>query len=142
MFIGDPKHMVESDKSYRSGKSDTANYILKNMVQGAKFFRENYQSKPNDIEYAKVARYVEETLNVSFAIADAKMLLEIYPRARIKVAKFGIEDTDVREEISFAISHFFLGCDWPGSDDVDHEEFCNLLTRQAVEAGFEPLTNK
>jgi hypothetical protein len=138
MFIGDAKRMVEADTSYRNGKSDTANYILVNMVDNAKWLAENANAEPTDEQYKEVQSFILECSGIDLGTKGTKTLLSIYPRAKIKVAKYDVSDTDVRDDISFAVAHFFLGCAWPTyGDNVDIDAFVDLLKRQAVKVGFE-----
>lgn len=63
-------------------------------------------------------------------------MLTLYPSVRINAALGGVSDAEVREALSFAISHFVLGCSWPTcGDKVDAEEFVGILQKRAE--GFE-----
>jgi hypothetical protein len=143
MFIGDAKKMVQLDCDFRSGKSDTANYLLVNIADNAKFLKENVSAAPNHKGYSTVADYIQSITGIAFQVEDAKLLLDLYPRARIKVAEFGIEDSDVKDEIAFSVSHFFLGCSWPTyGEQVDHDSFVDLLKRQANKVGFQSVKSE
>jgi hypothetical protein len=52
---------------------------------------------------------------------------------------YGVVETHVRGDLSFAVAHFFLGCRWPKYEDVDVDidAFVELLKQQAVTMGFE-----
>ena len=66
-------------------------------------------------------------------MSQAKTILALFPHARIKLAVYGIHDTDVCDDLRFAVAHFVLGCRWPvnGDRNVNLDEFLSLLRKQA-----------
>lgn len=139
MFIGNASNLINAAKQAADG-NDTADYLLKNLVCGAEFYKEHINSVPSEEAYHEVARYVEEIAGISFGVEDAKMLLSLYGKARIKVAEYGLSDTDVRDDVSFAVSHFFMGCGWPTyGDNVNIDDFLSLLKSQANKLDYSTL---
>ncbi len=118
-------------------KSPDKNYLLNMRTNISEHLYENRCATPTDGQYIEAADFIEEISGLRLNGEHIRGLLSLYPSARIKVALYGGGDTDSREALSFAISHFVLGCGWPTyGDKVDVEEFVTILQRQAEGLGF------
>lgn len=124
-------------------KSSDQNYLLNMRTNLSEYLYENRFATPTDGQYVEAADFIEEISGLRLDGEQIRGLLSLYPSARIKVALEGLGDTDIRDSLSFAISHFILGCGWPTyGDKVDVEEFVTILQRQAEGLGFRVGTNE
>lgn len=92
----------------------------------------------------KAAELLTKITKIKFDAKQTESMLNLYPKARIELATNGLLDTSVRNALSVAVAHFFLGCSWPTyGDNIDIETFTGVLKRQAVKAGYtEAMTTK
>lgn len=140
MVITQPQDALSLSSKLDGITDDGTHFLLRMKRDASKFFFDNRHAYPTPENYAAVAQHWLETTDIQFSPEQAEAILALYPQARIKVAVYGgIADTDVRDELGFAISHFFLGCTWPTfGDKIDIDEFVSLLKKQASLMGFSP----
>lgn len=138
MFIDTPQRTLIIAAKDDGITDDGTHYVLRMRRDSSLFMFENRDAIPSEAAYAAVAKQLTWQTDVSISPDQAKAILSLYPQARIKVAMYGIGDTDVREALSFAIAHFFLGCSWPTyGDEVDLESFIATMRKQASLMGFD-----
>jgi hypothetical protein len=102
----------------------------------AQFYMENVNLSPTLHQVYEVAYLIKIVTGIECDSTLAKTILTLYPTAKIQVAVYGTE-SDAKDEILWAVAHFFLGCPWPQSDDhVDVTDFVSLLQKQATALGF------
>lgn len=131
MYIAKPDLIMEW------AKSPEKSYILNIRTNISEHLYENRFAMPTDGQYVEAADFIEEASGIRLDGEQIRGLLMLYPSARINVALDGVSDTEVREALSFAISHFVLGCTWPTyGDKVDVEEFVGILQKRAKDLGF------
>lgn len=138
MNIDSPSNVLRIAAGREGVTDDGTHYLLRMRRDRSVFFRANRDSLPTLENYAAVASYLSEITGLSIESDEAKQLLSLYPYARIKLADIGrIEDSDVKDELSFLVAHFFLGCSWPTmGDSVDMNAFIDLLQGQAILMGY------
>jgi hypothetical protein len=91
-----------------------------------------------DEAYYTVAMFWNKEAKLDFKASQVEMILSLYPRERILFTLCGNTiNPDVAEELLSVLSHFFLGCKWPGyGDSVDMERFVSLLQHQFNNSGL------
>lgn len=138
MFIDDPQNTMKIAGLEDGITDDGTHYLLRMRRDSSQFFFDARNSVPTAAQYAEVACFFSEITELMFSAEDAAAILDLYPFARIKVAASnGIGPTDVRDELSEAVAHFFLGCTWPKyGDKVKLADFMALLQKQAALMGF------
>lgn len=138
MFIDKPENTIRLGARDDGITDDGTHYLLRMRRDSSMFYLNNRAAMPTAQNIAEVAKHFAEISGVEFSPEQAEAILSLYPQVRIKVANYdGIEDTDVRDGLSFAMAHFFLGCTWPTfGDKVDLELFVALLQKQAGLMGF------
>jgi hypothetical protein len=118
-------------------KSPDKNYLLNMRIGLSEHLYENRFATPSDSEYSDAAEFIEDISGLHVDAERIRGILALYPSTRIKIAMYGVGDTDIRGDLAFAISHFILGCGWPTyGDKVEIEEFVAVLQKQAVHLGF------
>jgi hypothetical protein len=138
MHISTPANTLSLNARIEDRQADGLHYIFAMQRSASQFYLDNAAAQPSEKHLEEVAGYFAGITGLAFSSEQAEAILSLYPRARIKVAVYdGIFDTDVRDELSFAVAHFFLGCSWPTyGDAIDLDEFMDLMTRQALAMGF------
>ncbi|MEM0550492.1 MULTISPECIES: hypothetical protein [Aeromonas] len=139
MFIYAPNSIIRDD-----GKpSDNASYMLEIRRASSMFLYENRDVKPTSLQFKEAAEYLTSNTGICIHHKQAEAILSLYPIARIKLAKHGVTDTDVCDELAFASAHFFLGCSWPTfGDKINMDEFIALMRKQAGLMGFACIEKK
>lgn len=112
--------------------------LLKMHANRSQHLYNNCLAAMTDRLYLNVTEFMQSNLGWDISQEQVTAILELYPHARIEVAVTGgVNDTDVRDQVLCAFSHFFLGCDWPTfGDNVDLTVFLQALHKQAVAMGF------
>jgi len=117
--------------------NDGTPIVMRQRRDTTQFFYKNRNAEPDDETYAEAAEFLRDITEVEISAEQAKAILALYPHPRIKIAEFGVSDTDCQDELCFAAAHFFLGCDWPKfGDKVDIVLFMDCLKAEAVRMGF------
>lgn len=108
------------------------NEIVLNMqINRCKWIFENINVELTENKYLVAQRFIHDDLCCPLSLDIIKKIFILYPEARIKLAEFGILDTETKDEICNSISLFFIGCEWPThGDKIDIYEFEKLLKRQ------------
>ena len=120
------KESIALDGSLFSSKTNTAQFYL-----------ENVNLSPSTHQVYEVAHIIKIVTGIDCSTTLAKTILTLYPTAKIQVAVYGTE-SDAKDEILWAVAHFFLGCPWPSfEDNVELTEFILLLQQQAKSLGFD-----
>jgi hypothetical protein len=136
MFITTPGKVLALDASPHD-KVEGTHMVLLMQRNAARALLDNVGLRPTEAEYKAAADHLRWAIGVSLSVAEVTALLEVYPRARLKLSEWGIGDTEVREELSSAFAHLLTGSQWPTyGDDVDVDAFVALLRRQAAAIGF------
>lgn len=101
------------------------------------FYYKHRDLIPSDEQYQEAMEFFNEITELNLNLEQTKGILDLYPLPRITLAAYTTMDTDTRDQLSFAIAHFFLGCSWPMfKDKVDIDAFVELLKDQAKQMGF------
>lgn len=138
MFIDTPVNTLKLATLDDGITDDGTHYLLRMRRDASQFFFTSRGAIPTDTQYSEVAQFFCEIAELDFTAGDVAAILALYPFARVKVAMAGgIGPTDVRDELSDVVAHFFLGCTWPTFDGkVDIAAFVALLQKQARLMGF------
>jgi hypothetical protein len=138
MFIKEPESILRLSDSEDGLTDDGTHYLFRMQRDAAKLYWNNVDLQPSDAAYAEAAEYLSEITEVWLNKNTTKRILSLYPHARINLAKAnGAGPTDVRDDLSFAVAHFFLGSRWPNfGDRVDVERFVAVLQSEAKAFGF------
>ena len=141
MFIDKPQNTMKLAHMAEGITDDGRHYLLRMRQDSALFFYENRDAAPSEANYIATAEFLSEITGLRIDAKQAQAILSLYPQVRIKIAVYdGISDTDVRDGLSFAAAHFFLGCEWPTyGDKVNMDEFTSLLQMQAGKMGFQQI---
>ena len=118
--------------------------LFRTRANTAQFYIDNVNLSPTTHQVYEVAHIIKIVTGIDCDTLLAKTILTLYPSAKIQVAVYGTE-SDAKDEILWAVSHFFLGCPWPTfEDNVELTEFILLLQQQAKALGFNvsrPMSN-
>ncbi len=132
MHVESPNQVMEAAK-----ESPTVGATLfSSKANNAQFYLENVNLSPTTHQVYEVAHIIKIVTGIDCDTILAKTILSLYPTAKIQVAVYGTE-SDAKDEILWAVSHFFLGCPWPSEEDhVELTDFIALLQEQAKALGF------
>lgn len=120
--------------------SDGTNIVMRLRRDSAMFYYENRDLMPDDETYADAAEFLRAVTKVDISPEMAKAMLSLYPEARIKIAEYGVSDSDCHDALCFAAAHFFLGSTWPNyGDKIGVPKFVDCLQAEAVRMGFATL---
>lgn len=133
MYIDSPENTLRLASRQEDLTEDGTHYLLRMRRDSSKFFYLNRDARPSLKNYADAAQFLTEITGVDISAAQAEAMLSLYPRARIKLATDdGIQNTDVRDDLSFVAAHFFLGCNWPTyGSNVNINGFTELIKQSA-----------
>ena len=115
------------------------NEMLLNMhANNHSFLYANRHAEPTEKHILNATEFIQSQIGFDLTEEQVKGILKLDPQAWIKLAVYdGLNDTEVRDLVSSAVAHFFLGCDWPTyGDNIDIVEFSKALRAQAVKMGF------
>lgn len=133
MYISDPKHTMSMIKSGYDRTDDGTHFLLRSIREGNKHYLDNLHLVPSEERYVQAAETMSDMSELMIGAEDAKKLFDLYPSARINLAESGVD----KEDCSFILAHFFMGCRWPQfGDKMDIDEFVEELKKQAVLIGF------
>jgi hypothetical protein len=144
MFV-DSTNKVMSAAKENSALYDDAELdsLFSTRADNTQFYLDNVNLAPTTHQVYEVAHIIKIVTGINCDSFLAKTILSLYPTAKIQVAVYGTE-SDAKDEILWAVAHFFLGCPWPTyNDDVQLTEFVLLLQKQAQALGFKlnrPIT--
>lgn len=129
--------MKISDNPY-GDEIEGRNIVFHMQKQAMEFYIKNKDAQPTEEHFRQVIEFYSDTTGILFNIDEIKAILSLYPHVRIKLAVYeGTFDTDVRDMLSSAITHFFLKCEWPTyGDNVDIDKFIEILQEQARFMGY------
>jgi len=138
MYIEHPANTLKIAAGSEGRGPEGTHYLLEMRQDTAKFYMANIDAIPSKKNYAATRDFLSEISGLEFTPEQTEALLDLYPRARIKVAVCnGVGDTDVRDDLSDAVALLILGCTWPTyGEQADVDEFLGMLQAQAVEMGF------
>lgn len=107
-------------------------YLFHMRREGIRQYLGNMAVEPSDELVGEAAEVLSECVGFAVPVDFLHQVLAMYPPVRIHLAMTGsAQDSDARDRLVDAFSHFLLGCHWPTfGDDVDIEEFSALLKRQ------------
>lgn len=133
MFNTTPQRALELAK-----QSPNEEHIVFSMQrQGNEYYLKNLNLSLKTEHITDFIDTLEEASGISVTPEQAKQLLALYPRTRVKLIDGGSGNSDTNEEITYSISHFLLGCEWPKNrDQINIDEFIALLHKQAINSGF------
>lgn len=140
MLVDSPSKIMSAAKEEIALNENGLHPLLTTRAGTTKFYIENVNLSPTTHQVYEVAHIIKIVTGIDCDSLLAKIILSLYPTAKIQVAVFGTE-SDAKDEILWAVSHFFLGCPWPSFDDkVELLEFVSLLQKQAKALGFKLLS--
>jgi len=92
---------------------------------------------PSPAQLGEAAVSLSQTTNLEFSPHNVTTLLSFFPRTRIAIARHGVGDTKVRDQLLDSLAEFLLGCSWPrGADNVDIKTFVALVSAAGAAVGF------
>ena len=139
MFINDAKSFGRILKNYDSGAADRrqVEFTFKLHRDAMDFHINNLSKKPSEESIKKCLQQIEHTFGIELTVEQFIEILFLFPSERIKLAVFGLPDTEVREGISNVIWKFFAGCEAPTyGDEIDLDRFMAHLRSQARIMGY------
>ncbi len=126
--------------NYDSGASDKRDveFTFELHRNAMKFHIDNRNAKPSDTDLQEAIEHIIESTGVSLTKEQLNEILDLFPSERIKLAIYGISDTEVREGMYDVACRYFAGCEVPTyGDDVDLDRFLGHLKNQASIMGYE-----
>lgn len=107
---------------------NTENEYLLDMYRNiTSFYIEHKDVQMTEEQYYDACEIMSDMLELQLSVAHTKTILQLYPHSRIR---FAVQKEN--DSLSFALSHFFLGCAWPTyGEKVDINKFTELLQEQA-----------
>jgi len=144
MLVDSTNNVMSAAKENYALYDDTElDSLFSTRADNTQFYLENVNVSPTTHQVYEVAHIIKIVTGIDCDSFLAKTILSLYPTAKIQVAVYGTE-SDAKDEILWAVAHFFLGCPWPTyNDDVQLTEFVLLLQKQAQALGFKlsrPIT--
>lgn len=141
MIIDTPADAIRFATSKDDLTSDGTPLVMRANRQRSMFLYYYRDSVPDDGAYTQAAEFLRGITEIDITLEDTKGILSLYPEARIKLAEYGMSDTECRDAVAFAAAHFFLGSAWPSDDDnIDLALFVTCLKDEARRMGFIPPT--
>lgn len=138
MHISTPAHVLKLQNRDGEITDDGMHYLLRMKRDSSSFLLDHSGSQPTKVQLRDAASHMTAISDIEFTSDQVEKILELYPHARIGLAMNGI--SSARDELSFVVAHFFLGCNWPtfgdSSNGVNIEEFVSLLQTQARSMGY------
>lgn len=105
-------------------------FILDMYTDSTNYYFSNRAVMPTEEAYMEATDFINEMTGIIFNVEQVKDILSLYPHSRISLAMNG--SSGCPDDLSFAISHFLLGCAWPTyGDNININEFVLLLQSQA-----------
>ena len=136
MLIESTNKVMASAKENIVFNIDGVQPLFSARVNITQFYLDNVNLTPTTHQVYEVAHIIKIVTGIDCDSLLAKTILTLYPTAKIQVAVYGTE-SDAKDEILWAVAHFFLGCPWPTfEDNVELTEFILLLQQQAKALGF------
>jgi hypothetical protein len=141
MFINSVKNVMQLLGSKDNQTDDGVHFRIIMHRESTAFYSENSSAEPTEENFQDAANFISEITKLHCSISQAKGILLFYPHVRIKMAVYnGITGTDVRDGLSGAVAHYFLGCEWPTfGDKADPSVFVEGIKKEAIHHGFSPL---
>ena len=132
MLIETPEKTIKHSRSMDEGK-EGLHLIFGLRRRIARSLLENIDKQITQEHLKEAVEFLSEVTEMDIEVSFVEKLLILYPPARIAigVAEGVHGDSEAREELLFAFTHFVLGCTWPTyGDKINPEEFLALLQKQ------------
>lgn len=139
MFINDAKSFKKILENYDSGVADArqVEFTFELHRNAIKFHLENKDKQPDSSSLDKAVATIKESTGIELTSEQLSEILCLFPSERIKLAVYGISDTEVREGMYKVACHFFAGCEAPTfGDEMDLNRFITHLQQQAISMGY------
>lgn len=142
MFINKAKNFDSILNNYESGKADCSQVELsfklhRNAMQ---FLLKHRNKQPDLVALRGGIEHIKTATGVELSTGQLSEILTLFPSERIKLAEYGISDTEVRECMYNVACCFFAGCEAPTyGDGIDMDRFIKHLQGQAKIMGYSCL---
>lgn len=124
--------------SFEGYKDDIGNILPEMHRNSISFYKKNKYKEIKESTYKEALEYVKSITRISLTKEQLIDLLFFFPFYRIKLAVYGVEDTEVKSYLLNMVSSFFIGVQWPTyGDKVDMDDFMALLHKRAIEMKYE-----
>lgn len=101
-----------------------------------------FQKSPSIECLQEAVDFLGEEIGIDFLIREFRLLLDLYPYVRVKLADYGWGDTEVRELVLDMVAHAILGSRWPiFGDKCDSEAFAERLRHVFASKGKDIFAN-
>lgn len=141
MFIAKPDTALwyANEEKGRTGPDAHSHYWFRMQRDDVARLLKHRHTMPTDTQLTAASELLEEITGMAWPSDRIHDLLSLYPRIRISIATAG----DLKDDLSFAAAHFFLGTSWPTiGDNVDLHAFVAVLQQQAVLMGYTKVSRK
>lgn len=129
--------------SFEGYKGDIGNILPKMHRNSINFYKNNKDKDIKEATYEDALEYIKSNTRVSLTKEQLIDLLFFFPFFRIKLAVYGVGDTEVKSYLLDMVSSFFIGVKWPTfGDDVDIDDFMALLHQRATEMGYKVVKDE
>lgn len=125
-------------EQFTGEESPRRDNLLRFFQEQARFHAAHIDARPTAKHYAEVISYYEEMADISFTPEQVRVIVEMSPSFRIKLAEYdGLADTEVADMALDALGSFLLHSTWPTyGDQVEPEGFLALIKKQALALGY------
>ena len=133
MWLFDPVKFSMSQQDVLLGEGYM--HMQKSRMQ---FALDNAALLPKLGDLDAVIDYIGDESGILLSQDEMSRILTLYPAQRGKLAVYGWEDTEVREQMLDVIAHFMANTRWPtGGDGIDMDKFLSNLSSAANFMGYE-----
>ncbi|CAH1592960.1 conserved hypothetical protein [Vibrio jasicida] len=138
MFINKAKSFNRILHNYDTGAADRGQveFSFELHRKAMKFHLENKDKQPGSLDLKNGADHINQSTGIKITPEQLSDILALFPSERIKLAEYGISDTEVREGLYNVACCFFSGCEAPAYDEIDIDRFIKHLQEQAVLMGY------
>jgi hypothetical protein len=79
----------------------------------------------------EVHKTVNDNIGIQISRKAIEIILTLYPKVKIELLEFSVDDTESMSMLANAITNFYLKCDWPCyGDKIDVNAFQNILQKE------------
>ncbi|MDI6976072.1 hypothetical protein [Serratia sp. Se-RSBMAAmG] len=129
--------------SFEAYKDDIGNILPEMHKNSINFYKKNKDKDIKEATYQEALEYIKSNTRVSLTKEQLIDLLFFFPFYRIKLAVYGVGDTEVKSYLLNMVSSFFIGVTWPTyGDKVDIYDFVSLLRKRAIEMKYEVIKDE
>ncbi len=98
---------------------------------------ENRDSTPTMENYFAACQHINQNLSCLLSLDEVTAILDLFPFTKIKLARYGLNDPEVKAELLECISIMAMKCKWPSAKENGViDAFSDLLKEQISLMGY------